>query len=1363
MSMHHERSALNNALSQLNRIGHAPAPMRVKVDGRSLADLLSFAAEYGALIQYYDLTDKPDGDWSTFFLGDKSVTLALCAALDLSDIEIELDRFLHTLCKAKAIEHWLIHWPILTRVIVRLVRIIGHAEVPHATLEHALAYLTTPNRVELMAEPARRVIYHFGGEAHELRLRRERIGSAWLTELHQLLDDLVAALIITLAQIRNNAITELESSLHDQQHPPQSGLWDAFAQLFRHAQKTINRFPQHLVRFYQTSILRQDERAERPDQLVLTFTPAAGTVQVTLDKGTAFTAGDDEDGESNVYALDSALTVDATSVAALRTITLASQPIAPGAPPTPAQVLSGVVKLSPTPPAIASPFPLFGANTAGLDGALASTKASLGFAVASPCLMLAGGNRTIQLALSISPESVSTLTSMLNEICGNTNIEWQSVLAQLFERAFSLRYSSISGWIAIPSYQVAAPTDNDGLFILSFQLDLDADAWTTFPQPPTGGTGPYVNTPTLFATLLQEPVAVDLIDFPIYPYAVLSHVALSSMSIQVDVADLADLQIAGPAGPMDASQPFALFGSPPVQYASLSVTAPELFVKQLNYFSMSIDWFGLPVTSTGFKGYYEAYVIDADGNTVRPGTLFDNDNFTAGIEVINPGLWKFDPTIAPQLLFQTDDDSALSPPPLLPQTVLCQPTVTNAAGDYYNPAMSYVRLRLETPDYAFGNILYAPNVMAASVQLTAAASACAMKCGHDNWAAAAASQLEPIATASTTADDDEFDKRIKVAVQQAVSGLDGAALNAIENAIAQSDVTADQKSAWRTSVSAALSKPKSRPLLQRVRNLSKRDPDFTTVHANLEQWLADHSATLAAMAPALTSQAQTLLSAGSDALTLQAKVADTPVSTARPVVTAGVRTMQADLKDAAEQSSDECTHNCMSASSNYGFPNQPWLPIAKSVRVSYSANAMLPPSTDQAGAADTTYFHLCPFDEIEAVNWQAGEIIPLLAPITQSGSLYIDLSTAAQTLSLLFQLAPPASGWPTNTPTPYWSQATGAASWRALTPQSDATDGLRHSGIVRFALHDWPDDAPLRLCVGFTSGNAALFPLLSDLATNAATATWQGPGRAAQLGTPIAAGKVTKLVVALPGIGGIQQPMASFGGQARAVDAAFDVWLAERLRHKDYGIQAWDYANLVLAAFPSLWQVAVVPASNGSLGQAPGHVWIVPVPGPKTAAIVDPTIPSNDGQVLSEIAAFLAARISPFIQLNVTNPPYIRLTVHAEILFTDDNAVQACITKLNDELIDFLSPWPSQIVGLRPKNYYTRQEVAQFVRQRPYVRGILSLNLIPDKADFAAARPYYTSALAHVLKGESSPASELLRRPNFALPTTTSMALGEAT
>ena len=90
---------LNGAVSQRDRLSQAPAPDAVAVDGRSLPELLAFAARYGAIIRFYDVTDIATGDWSAFFASDPAVAAAMLGALDLPEIAAELRQLL---AKARA-------------------------------------------------------------------------------------------------------------------------------------------------------------------------------------------------------------------------------------------------------------------------------------------------------------------------------------------------------------------------------------------------------------------------------------------------------------------------------------------------------------------------------------------------------------------------------------------------------------------------------------------------------------------------------------------------------------------------------------------------------------------------------------------------------------------------------------------------------------------------------------------------------------------------------------------------------------------------------------------------------------------------------------------------------------------------------------------------------------------------------------------------------------------------------------------------------------------------------------------------------------------------------------------------------------
>jgi hypothetical protein len=206
--------------------------------------------------------------------------------------------------------------------------------------------------------------------------------------------------------------------------------------------------------------------------------------------------------------------------------------------------------------------------------------------------------------------------------------------------------------------------------------------------------------------------------------------------------------------------------------------------------------------------------------------------------------------------------------------------------------------------------------------------------------------------------------------------------------------------------------------------------------------------------------------------------------------------------------------------------------------------------------------------------------------------------------------------------------------------------------------------------------------------------------------------------------------------------------MAERLGHKDVAIQPADYAQLLLSAFPSLWQVAVLPARN-ALGQPqPGCVTIIPIPGPDYPTLADNTSPSCDQDFAERILAELKPRISPFVELQIGTPVYCRTTVMAEVVMADASRIASSIQQLQQDLVRFLSPWPVPDLAPRPHRYYEQIAVSQFIRDRPYVKSIDSLQLSPagDASDPTQqcggnAFIYYTSALQHQITARPPSAS----------------------
>jgi len=196
------------------------------------------------------------------------------------------------------------------------------------------------------------------------------------------------------------------------------------------------------------------------------------------------------------------------------------------------------------------------------------------------------------------------------------------------------------------------------------------------------------------------------------------------------------------------------------------------------------------------------------------------------------------------------------------------------------------------------------------------------------------------------------------------------------------------------------------------------------------------------------------------------------------------------------------------------------------------------------------------------------------------------------------------------------------------------------------------------------------------------------------------------------------------------------VRLAERLRHKERAIQPDDYALLLLSAFPFLWQVAVLPARNAKGESEGGCVTIIPIPGPDSPTVPDPTSPSCDATLGDRLLAELRTRVSPFVRLQVAAPPYQAITVRATVVVKDETRLSTSLEQLQSELVRFLSPWPAPELGERPKVYFDETAISQFIRDRPYIDSIDTIELEGTSTESSSV--YYTSALRHKLSARPS-------------------------
>ncbi|MES2442407.1 MAG: hypothetical protein V4574_06220 [Pseudomonadota bacterium] len=1360
---------LNRATSQNDRKEGAPAPEGVNVDDRSLAQLLAFAANYGALICFYDLDNTPNGDWVEFFATDPAIAEALHASLNLPEIE----RMLRELLKEarRVIGHPGRVKPLMRifKVVARLLAILDRAQIRLGDIEAMLKRFVPEHRSDGVRDPLKRLRGHIDGGSLEQDLAGdgdEGRDGKWHGTLIDILEDLAGSLIDELRSGIAGAQAALEKSLEIAEHEPQGALYNAFVAMFIESRAEMNKFPRRLVDFYYGDVLDQQALAPTPDQLFLTFTQTAGVDQASVPRGALFPAGEDSKGAAINYAATTSLEVTpaAVSEVSVHRVTHTKIDIGGGLNVSvPSGVLAGTVKLDPGNPNAATPFPLFGGPDAQPVGNLTMQRATLGFCIASPVLMLTGGHRTVEIGLTVSlltPPSPSG-PHLPGMIKGDVD-----ALSAAIQKTLSLHYSTAGGWMLVEEFHVTpslmlGSDDGATLFTVAFQLPPDAPPLVSLTEtapanapPPTLPAGTFPDEP-------QQPAVVANLNLDggvqqDGAFMLLSQVQFEHISLDVFVDGLEQLTLTTPNGPADTSQNFSVFGLPPAQYSALEIYAPELFVKPIEALSVSITWVGLPVTSTGFKGYYQNYLLDADGNTSTT-SLFDNTSFRVGFSVDNPGYW--DVADGPSsYLFQTGPDTTgTTPPPSSGAYPASQPPApaapvrrtswlgvrgigTQTAPAYYNPTASALKVTLAEPVYAFGNILYTSNLMAASMSQTAAALENARN--HDAQTSGGASaQVANLAKVNATAPDKNYTQTVSTAVHSAVSSLTGEAMAAVQQGVAQSGAPTDTQAGWLTdlekaiSAAAAASASAKGSWWGKLLGQSKAATDVAAVVDSVKAWIATHEAALGEHAAPAIGRAQSLLSAAGNVAATHSAAAAQPVAVARPSIAAASQQAQVVVLPPA-------------------LPNPPWLPMASSVKVNYAASINAPitvigddmPALSGSATINPAvtasdgnplaldFWHIGPFGVLKTPTPASTGGVSVLPPVEGDAALYIQLSVPVDQISLLFVLEAGPNGWWDDPPTIRWEQRIGGV-WQDCKLLDDTTGGLKNSGIVTLGLIVPLNAAKAPRLRARAIGTTENAPMVQCVIANALTARWEGPGGAAGLGTPLAAGTITKSQSSLAGIASIAQPMASFGGSPPAIGPAFQMWMAERLRHKGYAIDSWDYARIILAAVPSLWQAAVVPAINETDGQRePGMVWIVAVAGPNTPNVSDATVPQVDLATLSEIGDTLRLCTSSFAQVAVTNPPYLRLIVTATVEFTADDTSAFWEDQLNTDLIAWLSPWPpSPTLGKRPDDYYTRRSIAEFIRGRSYVLGIASLEITPEATAGGNGHFYLTSATQHAI------------------------------
>ncbi len=405
------------------------------------------------------------------------------------------------------------------------------------------------------------------------------------------------------------------------------------------------------------------------------------------------------------------------------------------------------------------------------------------------------------------------------------------------------------------------------------------------------------------------------------------------------------------------------------------------------------------------------------------------------------------------------------------------------------------------------------------------------------------------------------------------------------------------------------------------------------------------------------------------------------------------------------------------------LPNPPYTPTIEELSLYYRSTVSFNMDTLTTEEEDAhiveQFFHLEPFGNYEVdLNKTSNTLFPVMA---DEGSLFIGIEhlNPPQTLALLIQVAEGSANPEREKQEVQWSYLS-EEQWKPFdqyTLLSDGTNGLLTSGIVKFDVARTISKGNSRLSPDYywlkasvRKQSDAVCDIIA-IRAQAISASFHDVGNDPKfLENALPKKTISKLLNADAAIKKLEQPYASSDGKAPEKEKAFYTRVSERLRHKNRAITIWDYEHLILEKFPKVYKVKCINHTlfDGTITNysetAPGHVSLVIIANVQNKNAVDPLRPRASLDQLSEIGSFIEAIKPPCVMLHVKNPLYEEIKVDFQVKFHQGVDVGYHLSKLQEDIKYFLSPWASNCAtDIVFGGKIHKSVILNFVEERSYV------------------------------------------------------------
>jgi hypothetical protein len=410
---------------------------------------------------------------------------------------------------------------------------------------------------------------------------------------------------------------------------------------------------------------------------------------------------------------------------------------------------------------------------------------------------------------------------------------------------------------------------------------------------------------------------------------------------------------------------------------------------------------------------------------------------------------------------------------------------------------------------------------------------------------------------------------------------------------------------------------------------------------------------------------------------------------------------------------------------NIDLPSQPYTPVIERLLVNYtniSREVMLRKQEDTT--SDIKLIHIYPFGHVQVFPGPVRNRNFLLPQINQKGNLCIGLKkvNAGSMVSIGFELVPAVYEHTVIiVPKVNWQYLLNNE-WERLDGLllEDGTNGLIRSGVIKIRIPESVQYNNTRLPQGkfwiraVYDGKEILNSRIKNVFTQAVAVTSSDEVDASLLSTENAL-KIKKISSgSKKGILEITGPVALNLNELTENEDSFYSRISEQLRHKNRVVTNWDVERLVLDRFNQIEKVRVYGRNSHPREVVKGsNLQIVLVP--KISVSEGKKLQSTkiDFSTLLEVKEYISQFVSPYLNIEVSNPVYEQIKVKCSVKFKDIHKGGYYKNLLNNELISFLSPGiENEVIDKGFDESISKSEILNFIESRPYVEFVTEFSVL---------------------------------------------------